>query len=79
LIQASGFTCEIIFNSPLLSALTSSEINHQLHRRIMDVLIVKGFPILPNIIAAMTCKAEQKLSRLKNEQIYNFLRNKVYN
>ena len=51
LIQETGFTCEMIFASPLLSCLTTSRINHQLQLRVIDVVMVTDFLSIYKIIA----------------------------
>lgn len=51
LIQDSGFTCEMIFASPLISALNTSEISFGLQKRVMDLIMVQGFNIVHKIIA----------------------------
>jgi len=37
----------------------------------------RGFSVLYKVIAGVTLMSEERLLRLKNEQIYDFLRNKA--
>ena len=42
----------------------------------MDLIICRGFSILYKVVALVACMSEQQLNPLRNEQIYDYLRNK---
>lgn len=51
LISSSQFQTEMLFSGPLLSCLTSSQIDYNLQLRVFDVLMVSDFQCIYKIIA----------------------------
>lgn len=58
IIEGSGFTCEIIFGSILFAGLATWSKHLEVSRRIMDILLVKGFSILYKIVAGVAIMSE---------------------
>lgn len=46
-------------------------------RRIMDLFISHGFGILWRVVAGVAAMGEEQVTKLRNEQVYDFLRNKA--
>lgn len=61
----------------MISGLSTWSKNLLVGRRIIDLLMGRGFSVLYKVIAGVTLMSEERLLRLKNEQIYDFLRNKA--
>ncbi len=76
IIEGSGFTCEIIFGSILFAGLATWSKNLEVSRRIMDVLLCRGFSVLYKIVAGVAVMSEEQMKNLRQEQIYDFLRHK---
>ena len=77
-IEESGFNCQMFFSSPLLSCLTTSQINYSLQMRVLDVVIANDFVCVYKIIAQFVAHAEFKADTLSLDNIFDFLKNKIY-
>lgn len=53
-IERSGFCIEMIFSGALISGLTTSEINFDLQKRVIDLLITRDFDVLYKVIGQFT-------------------------
>ena len=78
LIEKTPFNCEMLFSSPLISCLSNVTKNLSLMRRFLDILIVHDFFIVYRVIAQFVAHCEFMMNKLTVDNIYDFLRNKMY-
>lgn len=65
LVEQIGFNSEMIFTSPLVSALTGITMNIEIQKRVLDLLIVSGVTVIPLVIASFVTNVEEKLKTFK--------------
>jgi hypothetical protein len=56
----------MLFTSPLISALTASQIHPTIQKRIFDIIFIEGFSVVYKIIAQFVAYGESKASKLKS-------------
>jgi hypothetical protein len=66
MIERSGFSCELIFSPILISGLATWSKDIAVGRRILDLVMGRGFGVLYKVVAGVAAMSEQKLSKLKN-------------
>jgi len=66
MIEHSGFTCELIFSPILISGLATWSKSITVGRRILDLVMGRGFGILYKVVAGVAAMSERQLSKLKN-------------
>jgi hypothetical protein len=56
-IERSGFTIEMIFSGALISGLTTSGVDFNIQKRVIDILITYDFSILYKVIGQFVASA----------------------
>jgi hypothetical protein len=77
MINNSGFTCELIFGSLMLSGLLNWTKSVEVKQRLLDFIMCRGLDLAFEIVAGVAASSEDELSKVSNEMVYDYLRNKA--